>query len=288
MTKNVAKSHQRAVNKLPAKAKSSQTEVNRLNQEVRAIWNRNADYWDERMGEGNTFHKSLIEPVQLEFLKVAGGEHILDAACGNGQFARKLADLTANVVACDASDRMIAHARARSKDYAGRIEFRVIDCCDRQQLMKLGERRFDRVVCTMALMDMTAIEPLVLASARLLKPGGCFVFSVLHPCFNSGMAKQGMEQHDIGGEIVREFFVRISRYGRPLTTKGLAMPGQPVPQYYFHRPLATLLKPFFSAGFVLDGLAEPSFAPKAGSKGLFEMVFQEIPPALVARMRLSV
>src|SRR6516162_7727087 len=167
MAKNVSKSHQRAVNKSPAKAKSPQAELHQLNQEVQAIWNRNADFWDERMGEGNAFHKSLIEPVQLEFLKVSGGEHILDAACGNGQFARKLADQNATVFACDASDRMIAHARARSKEYAGRIEYKVIDCCDRQQLLKLGGERFDRVVCTMALMDMTTIEPLVLASARL-------------------------------------------------------------------------------------------------------------------------
>jgi 2-polyprenyl-3-methyl-5-hydroxy-6-metoxy-1,4-benzoquinol methylase len=259
-----------------------------LNQEVKTIWNRNADFWDQQMGEGNDFHKSLIEPAQLELLSIAEGAVVLDAACGNGQFARKLAELGAHVTAVDASDRMIAHAKGRSKDYLDRIDYRVVDCTDHQQLTKLGEKRFDHVVCTMALMDMTEVEPLISAAAELLKPGGSFVFSLLHPCFNSGMAKQGMEQHDIGGELVREFFVRVSRYSRPATTKGLAMRGQPVAQYYFHRSLADLLQPFFSFGFVLDGLREPSFAPKAGSKGLFEMVFQEIPPALVARMRLPV
>src|SRR5262245_7651831 len=285
MAKNFIKSRETQVPKL-ATVKSPDSDLRRLNQEVKAIWNRNADFWDQQMGEGNDFHKSLIEPAQLELLNVADGALILDAACGNGQFARKLAELNAHVVAIDASDRMITHAKGRSKDYLDRIEYRVIDCTDRQHLVKLGERRFDHVVCTMALMDMTEIEPLISAAANLLKPGGSFVFSLLHPCFNSGMAKQGMEQHDIGGELVREFFVRVSRYCRPTTTKGLAMRGQPVAQYYFHRSLADLLQPFFSAGFVLDGLREPSFAPKAGSKGLFEMVFQEIPPALVARMRL--
>jgi hypothetical protein len=47
-----------------------------------------------------------------------------------------------------------------------------------------------------------------------------------------------------------------------------------------------LLQPFFSAGFVLDGLAEPSFGDKAHLEKMFEMVFQEIPPAMVARIRL--
>ena len=32
-----------------------------LRQEVSETWNRNADYWDARMGEGNEFHKLLIE-----------------------------------------------------------------------------------------------------------------------------------------------------------------------------------------------------------------------------------
>jgi 2-polyprenyl-3-methyl-5-hydroxy-6-metoxy-1,4-benzoquinol methylase len=285
MAKKFVKPRERHVPKLTA-VKEPDSDLRRLNQEVKTIWNRNADFWDQQMGEGNDFHKSLIEPAQLELLNVAEGAVILDAACGNGQFARKLADLGAQVTAIDASDRMIAHAKSRSKEYSGRIEYRVIDCVDRQHLAKLGEKRFDHVVCTMALMDMTEIEPLISAAAKLLKPGGSFVFSLLHPCFNSGMAKQGMEQHDIGGELVREFFVRVSRYCRPATTKGLAMRGQPVAQYYFHRSLADLLQPFFSAGFVLEGLREPSFAPKAGSKGLFEMVFQEIPPALVGRMRL--
>jgi 2-polyprenyl-3-methyl-5-hydroxy-6-metoxy-1,4-benzoquinol methylase len=266
---------------------SIMSDRNPLNEEVRAIWHRNADFWDERMGEGNIFHKLLIEPTQLEFLKIAGGEVILDAACGNGQFARKMADLGARVIAVDASERMIEHAKARSTGQKGQIEFRVCDCIDRDELLTIGEGRFDHVVCTMALMDMAEIEPLVSASAKLLKAGGDFVFSLLHPCFNSGMTKQGMERHDIGGELIEEFFIKVSRYSQPVTTKGLAMLGQPAPQYYFHRPLAALFQPFFSAGFVLDGLAEPSFGNDADRQKMFDMVFQEIPPALVTRFRLT-
>jgi 2-polyprenyl-3-methyl-5-hydroxy-6-metoxy-1,4-benzoquinol methylase len=259
----------------------------RLNEEVRAIWDQNADFWDQRMGEGNDFHKLLIEPTQIELLEIRGGELILDAACGNGQFARKMADLAARVIAVDASDRMIKNAKARSAHHAGRIEYRVCDCTDKKRLLALGERRFDRVVCTMALMDMAEIEPLVSASAKLLKAGGYFVFSVLHPCFNSGMTKQGLERHDIGGELVEEYFVKVSRYSQPVTTKGLAMLGQPAPQFYFHRPLAALFQSFFSAGFVLDGMTEPSFGTAANPQKIFDMVFQEIPPALVARFRLK-
>ncbi len=258
-----------------------------LKQEVARIWDRNADFWDQRMGEGNEFHKLLIEPAQVRLLELRGGEMVLDAGCGNGQFARTLANLGANVVAVDASERMIERARARSAGYADRIEYRTMDCTDREQLLSLGQRRFDRVVSTMALMDICEIQPLAWAAARLLKRGGRFVFSICHPCFNSGLCKLGMERHDIGGELVEEYFVRVCRYGDPMTTKGLAMVGQPLPQYYFHRPLAMLLGTFFAEGFVLDGLEEPVLGTDAREAKLFDMVYQKIPPALVARLLLS-
>jgi SAM-dependent methyltransferase len=193
--------------------------------------------------------------------------------------------LGAQIVAVDVAPRMIENAKARSTEYAGRIDFRVCDCTNEKELLGLGEARFDRVVSTMALMDMAEIEPLASAAARLLKPTASFVFSLLHPCFNSGFSKQGLERHDLGGELVEEYFVKVSRYSQPATTTGLAMVGQTAPQYYFHRPLAALFQPFFASGFVLDGLAEPSFGANADRDKMFDMVYQHIPPALVARFR---
>jgi hypothetical protein len=164
--------------------------------------------------------------------------------------------------------------------------YRVVDCTDGEQLLPLGQRRFDNIVCTMALMDMHDIQPLASAGASLLKTGGSLVFSVCHPCFNSGLSKHGMERHDIGGELVEEHFVRVCSYTESTTTLGVAMEGQPVPQYYFHRPLAVLLNVFFAEGFVLDGLEEPAFGANANRTKLFDRVYQKIPPALVARLRL--
>ncbi len=262
------------------------SEANSINAEVTAIWDQNAGFWDQHMGEGNAFHKRLIEPVQLEFLELKGGEVILDAACGNGQFARAMADRGAQVVAVDGSPRMIEHAISRSAGREKPIEFLVCDCTNHERLLELGRRRFDHVVCTMALMDMAEVEPLISAAADLLKSAGHFIGSLLHPCFNSGLSKQGLERHDIGGELVEDYFVRVSRYSQPMTTKGLAVVGQPAPQYYFHRPLAELFRPFFAAGFVLDRLAEPTFGEQANRQKIFEMVYQEIPPALVMRWEL--
>ena len=50
--------------------------VDVLNQQVRDAWNRNAPFWDERMGEGNSFHKTLIEPTQERLLDVRAGQRV--------------------------------------------------------------------------------------------------------------------------------------------------------------------------------------------------------------------
>jgi 2-polyprenyl-3-methyl-5-hydroxy-6-metoxy-1,4-benzoquinol methylase len=267
--------------------KTQPGQVDVLNQEVRDIWNQNALFWDERMGEGNSFHKTLIEPTQERLLNVRAGQRILDLACGNGQFSRRLVRLGACVLGVDISERMIERARARTAEPDERIEFRIVDCTRADALISLGEKQFDAAVCTMALMDMAAIQPLFTALAKLLKAGGCLVFSVLHPCFNSGRVMQVREREDVAGQIVDKYSVRVSGYIHPFTHLGVAMIGQPVPQYYFHRPISLLLNPAFAAGFFLDGLAEPVFGtPSQGQGSLFEHVYSDMPPALVARLRL--
>jgi SAM-dependent methyltransferase len=187
----------------------------------------------------------------------------------------------------DISERMIERARARTTEPGDHIQFRIVDCSRADALMSLGEKQFDAAVCTMALMDMAVIQPVFTALPTLLKAGGCFVFSVLHPCFNSGRVVQVREREDVAGQVVDRYSVRVSGYIHPLTHQGVAMIGQPVPQYYFHRPLSLLLNPAFEAGFVLDGLAKPVFAiPSEGEGTLFEHVYSDMPAAFVARLRL--
>ncbi|MEZ4714547.1 MAG: methyltransferase domain-containing protein [Caldilineaceae bacterium] len=60
----------------------------------------------------------------------------------------------------------------------------------------LGDGTFDAVSCQMALMDMPEIAPLMRAAYALLKPGGCFVFSLVHPAFNQTNATRFAEMVD--------------------------------------------------------------------------------------------
>jgi hypothetical protein len=137
-------------------------------------------------------------------------------------------------------------------------------------------------------MDIADLQPLMRALAKLLRPGGAFVFSVLHPCFNNPATVQMGELEDREGTFTMSYSVKISRYMTPYTRVGAAMDGQPVPHPYFHRPLSALVGPGFDAGFVLDALEERAFPPEysGGTTALsWGGQFSEIPPVFIARMR---
>jgi ubiquinone/menaquinone biosynthesis C-methylase UbiE len=254
-----------------------------LHEEVRSAWNELAPFWDEHMQAGVTWQGHLIQPSVERLLRLQPGERVLDIACGNGEFARRMSELGAQVLAVDFSEGMLQRARA----YGGDVEYRYADALDMMALLELGEPvSFDAVVSNMAIMDMESIEPMVVASSQLLKPAGRFVFSTLHPAFNSGNVRP-MVELDLEGDITDIYSVKVSSYGKSSTGKGVAIRGQPVSQWYFHRPLWMILQPFFEKGFTLDGLEEPLVDPEHAKPRSPSYAYTELPGVLVARMRRS-
>lgn len=262
-----------------------------LNAETRKIWDQNASFWDERMGDGNDFQRLLVAPASERLLDLQSGETVLEIACGNGVFARHLARLGVHVVATDFSTQMLEHARARSSASDDRITYRPLDATNEEQIVALGKQRFDAAVCNMAIMDMAEIDPLMRGIRQVVKPGGRFVFSLCHPCFNNTGSIHCAEEADVNGNIITTYSVKTTTYLHSGPTQGVAMKGQPATQYYFDRPLHVLFDACFRAGLVLDGLEEPAFNyPHDGSKPgdlIVSWVYlKEIPPVLVARLRI--
>jgi 2-polyprenyl-3-methyl-5-hydroxy-6-metoxy-1,4-benzoquinol methylase len=259
-----------------------------LSDSSRSIWDQNAPAWDVHMGEGGAFQRVLIGPVTEQLLALQQGERVLDIACGNGGFSRRMAALGAVVVATDFSPKFIELARAHTIENADRITYRVVDATDESQLLALGESSFDAAVCTMGIMDMPAVDPLMSGVRRLLKQGGRLVFSVMHPCFNGEQISKFVEDEDRGGTIVRTRGVRVPKYKGMGVSMGLGIATQPVPQYYFMRTISTLLGSAFSAGFVMDGFEEPCFPQDPTSDASLSWVaFSDIPSVMIVRLRPS-
>src|SRR6476661_8633237 len=184
------------------------------NEDVRAAWEANAEWWDDYIGrEGNEFHRVLVAPAQMRLLALAAGDRVLDIACGNGQFAREMARAGAQVVACDFSPKFIERARRHTAaEGIDNIEYHLADATDEAALRALADQPIDAAVCTMALMDIVDISPMLRAVHAMLCPGGRFVFSVSHPCFQNDGTRMFVEREDRDGEMVTTRGVRITRY----------------------------------------------------------------------------
>lgn len=263
--------------------------MNSLNNQTREAWNSTAKIWDEKMGdEGNDFHQFLVRPAIERLLQLKPGQRVLDVGCGNGLTTRRLASLGANVLGIDFASEMINNARKRTRENQELIEYQVLDATNETALLKLCENSFDAAVSAMALMDMAKIEPLFRALTKLIRPDGCFIFAIQHPCFNSMHTSMAAELIENEREFLTEYSIKVRSYLKPTQTRGLALQNQPQPHTYFHRPLHLLLNIAFNTGFVLDGLEEPGFPPElaAENSGLNWRRFSEIPPVIVARLRL--
>jgi SAM-dependent methyltransferase len=266
-----------------------QGDAERLNQEARADWERLAAWWDAQVGEDANL---AVRPAVRRLLDLRSNERVLEIACGNGALARELARDGAWVLATDFSAEFLRLADERTRAYpdlAARIEYRLVDATDRAQLASLGDGQdFDAAICVMGLMDMPAIDPLMGAVAHLLKPDGRFVWTVVHPCFNTRGGSMVIEQEDREGELVTTYAIKVRRYLEPLAARGLGIVGQPVPHYSFERPLGVLFGGAFRAGLVLDSLEEicPPVPDDPSRLHTFSWAhFQDIPAFLVARMR---
>ena len=118
-------------------------------------------------------HNRLMEveqAIMLQSLPSMTGLSALDAGCGSGRYLQLLADRGAHVVGVDQSDEMLRRARK-------------IGTAIRADLAALPIRSgsVDVVVSGLVLGDIPDLAPAIREFARVLKPGGSAVYSVLHP-----------------------------------------------------------------------------------------------------------
>lgn len=246
-------------------------------------WEANADFWDERMGEhSNRFHREVVRPDTERLLSVNENDKILDIACGNGNYSKRLVELGANVTAFDYSNKMIENAKKRCSHCIDRIDFQVIDATDKDDLEKLSIKApFDKAVSNMAIMDIADITPLFNAVSKLLKPGGIFVFSTIHPCFQSPGMRRITETEDVGSSVRTRHGIQVFEYMNSCCFEGNGIVNQPVPQLYYHRPLSVLFDVCFNAGFVINGVSEPVFEIDNESS---KFDWSKIPPIIIVSL----
>jgi len=126
---------------------------------------------------------SLDDPPSealLELLGQPAGLRILDLGCGHGRITRELARRGACLTGIDISGALIAVARQAEQDEPLGISYVHADVASPGCL---GAALYDAVTCHFALSDIDDLEAAAAAVSSALRPGGHFVFSILHPCF---------------------------------------------------------------------------------------------------------
>jgi hypothetical protein len=143
--------------------------------------------------------------------------------------------------------------------------------------------QFDGVVCFMALMDIPELMPTLQSVARILRPGGWFIFSILHPCFHTSESGE-VETPEGVTRTIRRYFAE--GYWRSDTRTG--PPGR-VGAY--HRTLSTYMNALTEAGFQVERACEPGGVTEVANSpslaGSSRPVWQEVPAVLVLSCKKS-
>ncbi len=228
-----------------------------------------AEWYDDSIKRGSPIH-ALAIPALLELCGDVSGRQVCDLACGQGILTRELAKRGAEVTGIDLSRRLLALAREREASEPSGIVYREGDA---QSLSEITNATFDGVTCCLALMDIPDLPACLRTVARVLKPGGWFVFAVTHPCFQ---VPEGRWTGQRGGTVRRE----VRGYFREIYWRSDNPHGVRGQVGAYHRTLTTLLNACLGAGLALEHFAEPQAQDEISRR---VPGYEEVPAALVVR-----
>lgn len=237
-----------------------------------ASYDEIAGWYDEAVREGPLapFHGWIV-PIVLDLAGDVRGRRICDLACGQGIVSRRLAGLGASVVGLDVSEKLLEIARYYEREEPRGISYLLEDA---QTLDGLADGSFDGVLCNMSLMDIPDLNATLGSVSRILRPGGWFVFSVVHPiCQTPGSPWWAREGDTIVGVEVRDYFAE--GYWRRGNSEGVR--GK---LGAHHRTLSTYVNGLTRSGLGIEHLLEPR---ASGDYADLAPVHRHVPVALVIR-----
>lgn len=199
--------------------------------------------WDEAAGsyvlsqENSPYAAANRDMVCRRFARFQG-EAVLDLGCGSGDYTAYFQAAGAQVTGCDGSGVMLAMARERHPGC-------VFDLADIEKTLPYSNERFDLVFSHQVFMDIADIEGPVREIHRVLKPGGIFYMSIVHPAF-----------YDAEWVPDASGFCRSKRMTRYLTAYSFDNDFWGKTTHY-HRPVSAYVKAAVGAGLALSGMEEP-------------------------------
>jgi ubiquinone/menaquinone biosynthesis C-methylase UbiE len=239
------------------------------------IYDKHVTFYVDFVDQALASQDSLLNICLTRIKEILGdrlpGARVVDIACGEGYLSRFLGRLgPQKVIGVDISAALVEIAAQRSK--TANTSFRVDDA---QHLRTFSDASLDVAVSQMAIMDIPDHRALFRSVHRVLTSSGIFVFSLLHPCFETPfqLPEQSQFLVDANNTPIACIVHRYAREGY-WQSGGTGVRGH---MGAYHRTLSTLLNDLLAAGFLLERLEEPVL----GDNG----VAAEVPRALLVAAR---
>jgi SAM-dependent methyltransferase len=195
-----------------------------------------AEWYEQWIGDGLPLiaaHSYLLPDLT--------SQRVLDVACGQGRMSRYLAGLGADVVGVDISGAMLSKARATSPEDIVYVRGDIA-----RDPVWWDRRPFDGCTCELALMDIDDLAGALSTVARVLRPGGWFVASIVHPCFPG--SEKGLSSWPPGEGYEREGWWTSADHNPD---------GARIRVGSTHRKLSTFLNGLLDAGLDAERFVEP-------------------------------
>jgi SAM-dependent methyltransferase len=207
-------------------------------------WERTAEWWQREFTDGaDPEYEEQILP--LTAAELAGAGRVLDIGCGEGQISRLVHTLGGRAVGLDPTwaQLTVASTRAGGPVYvqgrAGGLPF--------------AAGAFDAVVACLVFEHIADVDDAIRELARVLRPGGTFVFLLNHPLLQTP-GSGWIDDH-----ILMEQYWRIGPYLVEDTTMEEVAKGVVLP--FVHRPLSRYVNAMAANRLLITRMEEPAPPP---------------------------
>jgi SAM-dependent methyltransferase len=212
-----------------------------------SLWEQQAAWWQDGFTAGaDPEYEEQILPLAAE--ELAGAAHVLDVGCGEGQVARlAAAGGAARVTGIDPTWNQLVVARERE---GGPAYARA-----GADALPFSSQTFDAVVACLVFEHIREVDAAIAEVARVLRPGGRFLFFLNHPLLQT----PGSGWIDDQVLDPPEQYWRIGPYLVEDETIEQVEHGVFIP--FIHRPLSRYVNAMAANGLLIDRMEEPAPPP---------------------------
>lgn len=254
-------------------------QVSRIIADAAEYWNDFAeDYSRDARISTDDFHYGPLLPGDSSLKLLPGdvsGLRCLELGCGGAQNSVYLARKGAECFALDVASEQISIARKLCTLKKVNVELKTVPM---EQAETAFEGNFDLIHSTYGLCFSPMPEKVIMAVAKLLKPGGIFIFSLPHPL----SAGEPLELDEDYGVFI------ANGYNPPPDCRGDEDDNEVVRSYY--HTLSDISSWLDEAGMVIRRIVEPRLADPSSSAPFqceqweeYRALFEHIPGTLIIK-----